>query len=219
MSVFSSLSSLKLSTPVSATALKSSVSGDLAVTLGSIAKLPQSAILGGPAAKAAAPAAAPMQTGPLVISGKFDKIYSANEFKWSNAFSGIHLKDIATIVEPSLAGKFHTQNAAANYIADSLPPAYAGANVDKRVHDAVRDACANWHPGQDLAQLVHDAVKKALTGVISDNPPQNPGALFQTPTPDSIANQMAGYIRANGSTPIDAAEHIVAAERAYRPPA
>lgn len=96
----------------------------------------------------------------------------------------------------------------ANYIADHLGSTYNRPEVDKAARDAVREACAQWRPGQDLAQMVHDAVKKALTGLLPETAAPSPGEFAFPKTPEAVASQMAAEIRANGTTVHDVAEHM-----------
>ena len=169
-------------------------------------------------AKPQAPLAPPTPPAAEVLKGDFSAKALHVGLKWSDGLSKISLKDIFQIPEPSAAGKFRTQGGAANYIADSMTSWGNGPTADKRVQDAVRDACNRWKPGQDLAAMCQEAVKTALKGVLPDSYTPPP-MTFQGPkTPDAVANMVAAQIRANGSDPIGVAEHMVAAERAYRPP-
>jgi len=170
------------------------------------------------ALKPQAPLAPATPPASSVLKGDLNSTALHVGLKWSDGLSKIHLKDIFQIPEPSAAGKFRTQGGAANYIADSMTSYGNGPTADKRVQDAVRDACNRWKPGQDLAAMCQEAVKTALKGVLPDSYTPPP-MTFQGPkTPDAVASMVAAQIRANGSDPISAAEHMVAAERAYQPP-
>lgn len=169
-------------------------------------------------AKPQPPLAPPTPRAAEVLKGDLNATAFHSDLKWVGGLSKLSLKNIFQIPEPSAAGKFHTQAGASNYIADSMTSFGNGRAVDKKVQDAVRDACNRWKPGQDLAAMCQAAVKTALKGLLPDSYTPPP-MTFQGPkTPDAVANMVANQIRANGSTPISAAEHMVAAERAYQPP-
>ena len=98
-------------------------------------------------------------------------------------FVGIHTMigaHAAKGVKPFAFG-FPTQDDAADYIASQMNTSYNGPAVDLKVRNAVRDACAEWKPGQDLAQLVYAKVLAALKGVLPDT---KAAAGVPVPLPD-----------------------------------
>jgi hypothetical protein len=73
------------------------------------------------------------------------------------------------------APDFRTQGDAAQYIASQMATSYNGPAVDRKVRDAVNEACLEWQPGMDLAKLVHDKVLAALQGVLPSASSQSGG--------------------------------------------
>jgi hypothetical protein len=78
---------------------------------------------------------------------------------------------------------FRTQADAANFIADQITGTYNSPEVDKRVRNAIRDACNQWRPGDDLAKLVYDAIKVALEDVLPHKQDQAPSSPFPVDIP------------------------------------
>jgi len=106
---------------------------------------------------------------------------------------------------------FHTQSAAASYIAGQMNGTFHYPALDQKMRDAVEEACNAWKPGMDLAKMVYDKVRAALTGVLPESPTgSGTSPRFDYPqTPDAVARQAAAQIRANGNTVAGVAEHML----------